>query len=457
MATVVPSDPLDMPDPIDWSQVETAAVELLRGYLRIDTHNPPGHEQAAAEYLQQALARFGIDARLGHAAPGRANLLARVPAVAPTAPPLVLTHHMDVVGAEPDDWSCDPFAGDERGGFVYGRGTLDTKALGIMHLLGLGLFVQQAMPRTRDILFLAVCDEEATSTAGARWVLQHWRDELAGATVWNEGGFGIRGMLGQPAVVGIATAEKLSLTLKLVAHGKPGHGAAPHADNANDILVRALRRVVEWRQPTELTPEVASMLHALGSAVGGTPGWAMRHSRWPLVGRWSRQTLLAQPGLAAMLHDTISVTIVRGGEKDNVIPGTAHAILDTRLLPHHDPARFCERLAQVIGDGRVSIEIVDPPTPAPVSPLDNPLYETLAAVMARQVPGAVVAPMPMTGVSDGRWFRQAGLPTYGLAPIVIDESDLAGMHGIDERISRTNLRLGTRVVYEVLQGLGVGG
>lgn len=440
-----------MPDPIDWQQVEAEAVDLLGGYLRIDTTNPPGREQAAAEYLQRALARFGIEARLGVAAPGRANCFARVPADAPTAPPLVLTHHMDVVTADATTWSSDPFGGLERDGFVYGRGTLDTKALGIMHLLGLGLWVQQGMPRMRDIIYLAVCDEETTSAAGARWVLDHWRDELKNASIWNEGGFAVRGLLGQTAVVGIATAEKLSLTLRLVAHGKPGHGAAPHTDNANDILVRALGRVTAWRQPTEMTPETVHMLHDLGAALGGVKGWAMRHSRWPLAGRWGRQVMLAQPGLAAMLHNTISVTIVRGGEKDNVIPGSAHAILDTRLLPHHDPEWFCQELARVIDDARVSIEVVDPPTPAPVSPIDNPLYTTLAAVMTHLVPGAVVTPMQMTGVSDGRWFRQAGLPTYGLAPIVVDEADLAGIHGIDERISRANLRLGTQVVYEVLQ------
>lgn len=446
-----------MPDSIDWQQVEAEAVDLLCGYLRIDTTNPPGQEQAAAEYLQRALARFGIAARLGQAAPGRANLLARVPADAPTAPPLVLTHHMDVVTADPTTWTSDPFGGVERDGFIYGRGTLDTKALGILHLLGLGLFVQQATQRTRDIIYLAVCDEEATSTAGARWVLEHWRDDLQQASIWNEGGFATRGFLGQTVVVGIATAEKLSLTLKVVATGKPGHGAAPHADNANDILVRALSRVTAWRQPIEMTPETTHLLRHLGPAVGGVQGWAMRHTHWPLVGRMSRQTMLAQPGLAAMLHNTISVTIVRGGEKDNVIPGHAYAILDTRLLPHHDPEQFCRQLAQVIDDPRVGIEIVDPAAPAAVSPMDHPLYAALASVMSRQVPDAVVTPIQMTGVSDGRWFRQAGLPTYGLAPIVVDEADLAGIHGIDERIARANLGLGTRAVYEVLEGLRAGG
>ncbi len=445
-----------MTDPIDWEQVEADAVSLLQGYLRIDTSNPPGHELAAAEYLRQALARFGIDARLGHAAPDRANLLARVPADTPTAPPLVLTHHMDVVTADPAAWSSDPYGANERDGFIYGRGTLDTKALGIIHLLGLGLFVQQALPRTRDILFLAVCDEEAISAAGTRWVLQHWREELAGATIWNEGGFAVRGILGQAAVVEIATAEKLSLTLKLVAHGRPGHGAAPHADNANDILVRALGRVTAWRQPREMTPDVAHMLCELGSAVGGVQGWVMRHSHWPLVRRWGQQAIRDQLDLATMLCNTISVTIVHGGEKDNVIPGTAYAILDARLLPHHCPDQFCQQLAQVIDDTRITIEIIDPAAPAPASPLDNPLFTTLAAVMARRVPGAIVTPIQMSGVSDGRWFRQAGLPTYGLAPIVVDEADLVGIHGSDERISRANMRLGTQVVYEVLREMGGG-
>jgi acetylornithine deacetylase/succinyl-diaminopimelate desuccinylase-like protein len=437
----------------NWDQVEAQASDLLAAYLRINTTNPPGQEAAAAAFLAGVFAQHGILAQVAEAAPGRANLLAVLPAADVRQPPLLLTHHMDVVTADAAEWSLDPFGGLERDGYLYGRGALDTKGLGIMHLLGMLLLQASGGPRHRHVLYLAVADEEVNSAHGMVWALDHWRDELAGATAWGEGGMGLRGVLGPAPFFGIATAEKLSLTLRLTAHGQSGHGSSPHRQNANEILAQAIVRVAAWEQPLEITPVAAEMMQQAGTTLGGCRGWLLRRPQQSLTAPLYRSLLAAQPLFAAMLHDTVSVTIVRGGDKDNVIPGVAEATLDVRLLPGREPDSFIARLKQVVQDPRIEVTVLDTPTAAPVSPTTNPLYTTLSRVIQRQASGALVSPMQLTGCTDGRWLRRRGLPTYGLAPIIVDEQELAGIHGPDERLSRANLRLGTRIVFETLLAL----
>ena len=437
----------------DWDQVEAQASELLAAYLRINTTNPPGQEAAAAAFLAGVFAQHGITAQVAAAAPGRANLLAILPAAEVRQPSLLLTHHMDVVTADAAEWSLDPFGGLEKDGCLYGRGALDTKGLGIMHLLGMLLLQASGRPRHRHVLYLAVADEEVNSAHGMVWALDHWRDELAGAAAWGEGGMGVRGVLGSSPFFGIATAEKLSLTLRLTAHGQSGHGSSPHRQNANEILAQAIVRLAAWQQPLEITPVAAEMMQQAGRVFGGWRGWLLRQPSLRLPALFYGPVLAAQPWLEPILRDTVSVTIVRGGEKDNVIPGLAEATLDVRLLPGHEPDAFIERLKEVIQDPRVEVAVLYAPTPAPLSPTTNPLYTTLSRVIQHHAPGALVGPMQLTGCTDGRWLRRQGLPTYGLAPIIVDEQELAGIHGPDERLSRANLRLGVRIVFETLAAL----
>ena len=439
----------------DWDHVETQAAELLAAYLRINTTNPPGQEAAAAAFLADVFAQHGVAVQVAEAAPGRANLLAILPAADPgaRAAPILLTHHMDVVTADPAEWSLDPFGGLERDGYLYGRGALDTKGLGIMHLLAMLLLQASGRPRQRSVLYLAVADEEVNSVHGMVWALNHWREELAGAIAWGEGGMGLRGVLGPAPFFGIATAEKLSLTLRLRAHGLSGHGSSPHRQNANEILAQAIVRLVAWQPPLEITPVTAEMMQQAGPLLGGWRGWLLRQPALRLPASLYGALLASQPLFATMLRDTVSVTIVRGGDKDNVIPGLAEATLDVRLLPGREPDAFIARLEEVVQDPRVQVAVLDAPIAAPASPIRNPLYAALSRVIQRHVPDAQVCPIQLTGCTDGRWLRRQGLPTYGLAPILVDEADLAGIHGPDERISRANLRLGVRIVFETLRAL----
>ncbi|HHY58636.1 MAG TPA: M20/M25/M40 family metallo-hydrolase [Chloroflexi bacterium] len=437
---------------IDWNAIGAEAAELLSGYLQIKSINPPGDERAAAEYLDGVLRARGLTATRYASAPNRVNLVARLRGDG-SKPPILLYHHMDVVAADPARWSCDPFGGEVRDGYVWGRGAIDMKGMGIMQALALDLLQHHQPQRTRDIILLAAADEEKGSVYGVQWMLAHHWPELAAEYVWDEGSFGLQDFFGPMPVFAISVAEKKDLWLRLVAHGEPGHSGMPHAANAADILLRALERVKQLDARYVLHPVVQRMFAQIGAALPYPKSFLLQHLDNPLVFRLAQPTLTADPTIAAMLKDTLSITVLRAGGKENVIPDRAEATLDLRLLPDHEPETVMATLRQLIADPRVTIEIIQAPAAAAVSDVNSEFYRTLTAVLKRLTPGCVTAPMLTPGTTDSCFFRRMGVNSYGLFPAIIDPGELARFHGIDERISIKNLRLGTRIFYEVLSAM----
>jgi len=442
---------------IDWQAVTEDATDLLRRYVRIDTTNPPGNERPAAEFLAEVLCERGLEPRLYESAPGRANLVARVPGERTNAGsergPLLLLHHMDVVLANADAWSHDPWGGEVCDGYLYGRGALDMKCLGVMQLVALDLLRRSGRPFGRDVIFMAVADEEMEGRYGTGWMVDYHWDEIRPQVVWDEGGFGLSGLVGEGLVFYVAVAEKQVLWPRLVAHGQPGLASVPRGNNPVDRLTQALERIRAHPQPPRLTPVTRVMFKRLAEAAGFPRSVLLKHVDspllWPLVGR----ALARQPETNAMLRNLVTPTQLRAGSKENVIPGRATAGLDVRLLPDEDPDAFLEVLSRVIADDRVEIELDQLPVRSSVSPFESEFFSALERVLHCCVPGCLVVPTQTPGGTDSRFFRQRGVAAYGLIPIAIDGGELSRMHGIDERISLDNLRLGTRVVYEVLQGV----
>lgn len=446
---------------IDWEAVGSEAASRLSEYLRTRTVNPPGDERLAADYLEWQLHARGFETTLWEAAPGRANLMARLRGDGPAAAgqggsrrPIILLHHMDVVAADPDRWTVDPFGGEIRDGFVWGRGALDMKGAGIMHLLAMDLLKRERVPLQRDVVLLAVSDEEVDSSHGVSWLLSEHRAELEAEYVWDEGGFGLEGMFGDAVLFSVAVTEKGCLWLRLVVEGEPGHGGMPQGGNPVELLVAALERVRRHRWPVRLHPVTGDFLRA----VAGPLPWPQR---WLLTNLHRKQVLALaggvagrQPALKAMLQNTVSLTGTRAGVKENVIPQRAEATLDVRLLPGEDEAAFLAELARVANEPRLSIEVIQEPAPSTVTPYQgDAMFGALERVCQRLVPGCLVAPMLSPGATDSHHFRRHGVKTFGLFPAVISSDELARFHGIDERISVANLTLGTRMVYEVLREL----
>lgn len=435
---------------INWDELTEQAAHMLSAYLQIQSLNPPGDELPAAEFLAAHLRERGFEPAIYESASNRANLVTRLPGDG-TKKPILLYNHMDVVEADNTRWSCDPFSGKIQDGYVYGRGAIDMKGMGVMQLLALDLLRRHHPNRSRDIIFFAAADEEKGGKFGTQWMIKHHWDEVEAEYVWDEGGFGLREMFGAQPVFTVAVAEKKDLWLNLIAHGEPGHSGMPHKDNAANILLHALNRVLTLNEKYELNPVTRAMFAGVAGTMLFPKSLLLRNLGNPLVFRLLQPTLSANPTISAMLKDTISITVLRAGGKENIIPERAEATLDIRLLPDRDPQVFIEGLKCLITDPRVEIEIIQSPEHATVSDTNTEFFQALVSTLGELVPQGVTVPMLTPGTTDSCFFRRKGVSAYGLFPAIIDPVELARFHGIDERISLENLRLGTEVIYRVLQ------
>ena len=226
----------------DWNAVEAEAIRTIQSYVRINTSNPPGDVTKAADFLTALLKREGIPVTRYESAPGRSILVARLKGTGP-AKPLLLLHHMDVVPTDPTRWQHDPFAAEIADGKIWGRGTMDMKGLGVVQLMAFLLLKRQNVPLARDVILMAVPDEEVGGKLGAEWMRTNHYAEIDPEFILDEGGFGSRDLFAPGKLVfGISVAEKKILWLKLRAEGVAGHGSQPHDQNPNDRLICALGR-----------------------------------------------------------------------------------------------------------------------------------------------------------------------------------------------------------------------
>jgi acetylornithine deacetylase/succinyl-diaminopimelate desuccinylase-like protein len=405
------------------------AAGWLRDYLRIDTTNPPGSEHRAAAYLAYLLRRERIPTRLLVSPQGRASLYARLPAVEPDGSgPLVLSHHVDVVPAGPG-WSVDPFAGAVAGERLWGRGALDDKSLGIAQLAAFIDLRRRRLPLRRDVVFLAVADEELGGAQGMAWlVAKHpdWLDEPW--AVFNEGGASRvtgSGLLWWEVEV----AQKRPLWLRVTARGRGGHASSFDPDSAAHQLIRALSRVLALPVRYRVTPAVRRYAAALA------PLHKNRYHRELFAHiddhiRPEGPTGPLLPGLRRLFVDTLQVTVVEASRSINVIPEEASALIDARLLPDSDADAFLAGVRGALGKD-VEVEVVLSAPPAAPAPTDSPAYRCVAEVLGQSAP---VVPSMLSGFTDSRFFRARGIPAYGVSPFALSALDAGGIHGVDERI-----------------------
>ena len=442
------SDERLAPLPIDWDAVEQEATDLLQRYLRINTTNPPGGEEAGAQLLAEALTREGIVPTLYEAAEGRVSISARLPGTnSAGSRPIVLLSHIDVVPVERAYWSEDPFGGALKDGVLWGRGALDMKGMGIMELLVLFLLRRHRVAHRRDILFLAVADEEEMSEFGMGWLAEHHPELLEADGVINEGAFGFGELLGLRGLMfGVSTNEKAPLWLRLRFEGRPGHGAMPHRRNAAQRLTDALARISQAKVSIVLRPEVEATLAQLQD-VGALPRDLDFRNEGVL------ETMAQGSDLVrALVTNTVSLTSISAGEKHNVIPAYAGATLDCRLLPGQRVEDFLAWLREVIADDGVGVEIVKRVDPM-VADVPVELIAQVEATLRHETEGGVLLPMLSPGFTDSRIYREHGVPAIGYVPALLTTELLGSVHGHDERIATENLRLGTRLLLDTVRRL----
>lgn len=424
---------------IDWDAAFEEALATLRAYLRIDTSNPPGGERAACDFLGGILEREGVPFELYDAGDDRVSLRAALRGNG-ARPPLLLLNHTDVVPVEREYWDEDPFGGAVRDGEVWGRGALDMKGLGVAELTALLLLRRTGQPLARDVVFLAVADEEAGGGRGIEWLAEHHPETLEAEYVINEGGGGSTELFGvERPVFTVGTAEKGPLWLRLVAEGRPGHGSIPHEDNALDRLVRGLGRLQAWEHAPDLSPVLAeyfARLERAGVYRGGTePGQLA-------------QTAERDPRVRALLTNTISATTVSAGVKHNVIPARAEATIDCRLLPGVTADAFEREVARVIDDPKVRIERVFAGY-SETSAHDTELFAVIEAVARELVEDAVVTPGLTAGFTDSRVFRDRGAVAYGFSGGLTPPELARTVHGHNERVTLDGFRLSCQMIYEI--------
>ncbi len=425
---------------------EDEVVSICRDLLRIDSSNygdgsGPG-ERATAEHVAGLLSEVGLEPEVFEPTPNRTSLVVRWPGQDRSRPGLVLHGHLDVVPAQAADWSVDPFSGEEKDGCLWGRGAVDMKNMDAMILATVRRMVRDGEQPPRDVVLAFLADEEAGGVHGAGWLVENRPDLFEGATeaVSEIGGFSLE--LGGRRAYLLQTAEKGISWLRLVAHGRAGHGSQLQEDNAVTRLAAAVARIGEHRWPLEITPTVRQFLDGVEEITGvplpaDDPDALVR-----VLGTTARW-------VGATLQNTANPSVLQAGYKHNVIPGTATALLDCRTLPGREE-ELMATVRELAGPG-VDIETVHQATSLE-TPFDGPLVEAMKAALLAEDPDAAVLPYCLSGGTDNKSFAALGMTGYGFAPLRLPEGlDFAGMfHGVDERVPLDALRFGVRVLDRLL-------
>lgn len=428
------------------------AVKLLSQYIGINTTNPPGNETAGANFFADIFDKEGIKYKIYEPLPDRGSIRAVIPGSGEKEP-VILMHHMDVVPADKTEWSFEPFSGEVKDGFILGRGALDTKGLGIMELIAFLAIKRDGITPNRDIIFLAAADEEMAGSLGVGYLLKKHPDDFKAGLVINEGGFAIEGLLPENPLHLISTAEKGVCWLELSARGTPGHASTPHSDNALEKLNRALTRLLDTETPFEVKPNVAKYFEGLAQGWPFLKPYVEDPSPEKLIETLRGAGILENPIFSAQLKNTVCLTVMNSGDKTNIIPSSAKAHLDCRILPGVKLDEFVDTIKERLGDDSdIEIKFLDSST-ANISPDDTDDYRTIEGVIKKHWPNGVVTPYMLTGGSDSRFFRNRGVNSYGILPGLFQLSDIDTIHGIDEKISVDNLLKGTEVVTDIVRVL----
>ena len=413
-------------------------LELLSALLRVDSTNPPGNEGPAAELLNERLERAGLECNTFVSPGGRPNLVARLDGPK-DAPALVLLSHTDVVGVEEQHWDHDPFGGEIHDGFLWGRGALDMKGIAAMHAeAAAGLAESGAAPK-REVVVVAVADEEAGGIEGAEWLLERHAEAVGFGEgrpppeVLGEGAFGLSGVIDAP-VMPIVLGEKTALWLSLTAEGDPGHGSLPPRRNAPHNLMKLMGKLTGYRSP-RIHPVMREQLGALASASSGARSKlfaALASTTGPVIARALKRQLRHAGMIGALLSDTVTATQMNAGYKHNVVPGSATGALDCRLLPDTDPDEFLANTASMAEKYGVAVQTIGV-NASPVSS-KGPFYGIARELSETIARGAVVVPSLTTGTTDVRAFRKRGATGYGWVPLLLTPELLSTIHGHNERV-----------------------
>ena len=430
--------------------LEDEAVDWLQNYIQIDTINPPGNEYRAVDFLAEIFEAEGIEYQTAESAPGRGNIWARLEGG--NEPGLILLQHSDVVPADEEFWTIPVLSGAIRDGVILGRGARDMKGLGTLQLATFIALHRSGVKLNRDVVFLATADEEAGGLFGVGWLIEN-RPEIFEdiGILLNEGGGGSR--VGQSVVFSVEVTQKVPVWLRLYAIDQPGHGSSPRTTSSVTRIVQALNTMLENPFPPRIIGPVNEYFGAL--SLDMDEDWASSYA--------DIQSAINDPSFVAKLHDarpahnslirdTCSMTRMSGSNKINVIPPTAWAELDCRILPDKPADQFISELDDLIGYTGVEIQKIMAFTPA-ISETNSRLYRAIDSVTQELHPGSRVLPSVSTGFTDSHFTRDLGIISYGFNPIITNRGEHTGVHGNDEQVGEEAFRRGVGDFYAVVRNV----
>ncbi len=432
------------------STAEDEVVGLASDLIRIDTTNTGDPEtlvgeRVAAEYVAGKLDDVGFEVTyLESGAAGRGNVIARLPGAEPHRGALLVHGHLDVVPADASEWSVHPFSGAVQDGYLWGRGAVDMKDMLAMTIAVARRFRRDGIIPPRDLIFAFLADEEAGGLQGSHWLVEHRPELFEGCTeaISEVGGFSLTVREGRRLYL-IQTAEKGINWMRLRARAQAGHGAVVHEDNAVTALCAAVARLGNHRFPLVMTDSVQEFLTAVGEETG------LDFSGDNVEGAVAKLGALARL-VGATLRDTANPTMLDAGYKANVIPSTAEAVVDCRVLPGRQAA-FEREVDELLGPDITREWVLSMP---PVeTTFDGDLVAAMDAAIVQEDPGARTVPYMLFGGTDAKAFSQLGMRCFGFAPLRLPpDLDFAALfHGVDERVPVDGLIFGTRVLDRFLR------
>ena len=428
-------------------------TEYLRHLVRFDTSNPPGNELPCAEYIADVLRAEGMEAQVFEPEPSRGSAVCRLRGDGSQGPVLLMSH-IDVVPADASEWMHPPFAAEIHDGYMWGRGSIDTKVLTAAEMATMVTLKREGVALRRDIILAATADEEKGGHKGMGWLAENHFDAIAAEYALNEGGgFGID-MDGRRVYL-CQTGQKGSCWLKLTAHGPTGHTAAVSGPNSVAKLCAAVTRLAQAKLPQHRTKSVEQMVHDLGRLKGFPASVLLPLALHPafegLILNRSAMSGTIGSILKATLHNTAKATVLRAGEQVNVSPPEAVAYVDGRLVPGQTSEDLIGEIRPYIGD-EIAVEI-ELEAPGFESGYASALYEVFGEVLRAHDPGAALVPFLVPGGTDGHHVAGKGIKVYGFNPLRAEPNwpmiQLA--HAPNERISLANVEFCSTVLLDVVR------
>ena len=428
--------------------LENEAVKLLQAYLKVDTISPPGNESRAVDFLAEIFDQEGIQYDSAESAPGRGNIWARIKGG--DKPALILLHHSDVVPANKEYWDFDPLSGAIVDGYIQGRGALDMKGLGISHLANFLKFHRSNKPLNRDIIYIAAADEESGGEYGMGWLIENRPEVFEGAELLlNEGGSGFRSEDG--IGFSVEVTQKIPVWLRLNSVDQPGHGSSPRSTSSVSRIVEALNII--WNSPFEprIIPEVDRVFLDRSEALDEPFKSKYKNIKNMIQDPvFMKELQEFSPSSHALTRNTCSLTRMNGGIKINVVPPSAWAEIDCRILPDLKPEEFIEQIEDLIKDTGVEVEPLMLGFSGSSS-TNSELYKAIEAFIQKQYPGSKLSPSVSAGFTDSRFSRGIGIASYGFNTYIYEGNESSGIHGNNERIHENRYRQSVRDLSLILE------